>query len=127
MMVMGGALLAVERAQVEMAHPLRIAEDIDLDDLPAPDREGHDREELSFEHADHTGCAVDERRSPLKVEAREALRSTSPLFRTPAAVGGTTPAGRQARGEPLEVTVRRSRAKGVDDASLNLHVGIGGG
>jgi len=74
--------LAVKHRQIELAEPLRVAEDVDLDDLPAPDREGHDRERLSFEHADRPSGAVDERWEPEQTEAREALRATSHLLRT---------------------------------------------
>ena len=43
------AFEAVKHGQIELAEPLRVVEDVDLGDLPAPDREAHDRERLSFQ------------------------------------------------------------------------------
>src|SRR5262245_49259078 len=67
--------LAVERGEIELVEPLGVAEDVDLGDFPAPDREGQDRERLSVERADEPRSSVDERRAPQQVEIREALRS----------------------------------------------------
>jgi hypothetical protein len=61
--------LAVKHGQIESADPLRVAEDVDLDDLPAPDREGHDHERLSLERAQRPSDAVDEHRVPEQAEA----------------------------------------------------------
>jgi hypothetical protein len=44
----------VEDRQVELAEPLRVGEDVDCDDLPAPDRDGPDRERLSVAGFDGT-------------------------------------------------------------------------
>ena len=63
--------LSVEQRQVELAEPLRVAEDVDLGDLAAADRERHDRERLSFERADQTSGAVDKCWEPDQAEARE--------------------------------------------------------
>lgn len=44
---MGGCLV-VEDRQVEPAEAVGVGEDVDFDDLPAPDREAHDRDRQSF-------------------------------------------------------------------------------
>jgi hypothetical protein len=41
--------LAVEDLEVELTEPLRVGEDVDLDDLPASDRDRPDGERLSLE------------------------------------------------------------------------------
>src|SRR5262245_39493520 len=71
-----------EGGQVELAEALAVAEDVDLDDPPVPDREGHDRERLAFERADRPGQAVDEDRAPDNAEERIGLGSTSHVLRT---------------------------------------------
>src|SRR5262245_7552805 len=126
--------LAVKHGQIELAEPLRVAQDIDLDDLPAHDREGHDREQLSFEQADRPRGAVDEDRAPEKAEAREGLRLTSNLLRTAeldqsayTRFASEDHLRVEDSDEPVEVTVMRSREKGVDNASLNLHIGVRSG
>ena len=60
--------LSVEQRQIELAEPLRVAEDVDLGDLPTADRERHNRERLSFEHADQTSGAVDKHWEPDQAE-----------------------------------------------------------
>ena len=62
-------LWAVEDCEIEPAEPLRVGEDVDLDDLPAPDRDAPDRErrsagarrELSrtYRTAPHVGPVLD--------------------------------------------------------------------
>src|SRR5262249_5463366 len=129
-----GLQLAVKHGQIELAEPLRVAEDIDLDDLPAHHREGHDREQLSFEHADRPRGAVDEDRAPEKAEAREGLRLTSDLLRTAeldqstcTSVGSEDHLRVEDSDETVKVTITRSREKSVDNASLDLHVGVRSG
>src|SRR5262245_20482664 len=65
----------VKHGQIELAEPLRVVEDVDLGDVPAADRERHDRERLSFEHTDQPRGAVDEDRSPENPESGESQRS----------------------------------------------------
>jgi hypothetical protein len=47
-----------------LAEPLRLAQDVYFGDLPPTDRERHDRERLSFEHADQPSGAVDKHWEP---------------------------------------------------------------
>src|SRR6266700_1721369 len=129
--------LAVKCGHIELAQPLRVAEDIDFRDLPAPDRDGHDREQLSFQHDDQAGCAVDERRAPseleVRVREREGVRLTSHVLGTADLDHACTDVASEHdlrvedSDEPAEVTVLGSRAKGVEDPSLNLYVGVNSG
>lgn len=117
-----------------MAEPLRVGEDVDLGDLLAADREGHDRKRLSFEHADQPSGAVDKHREPEQTEALEALGATSHLLRAseldrPASQQRTAVASEdhlrvEDSDEPVEVTVACRRNKGLDDTSLNFRVGM---
>jgi hypothetical protein len=54
---------AVEDGQVELAQALRVGEDVDLDHLPAPDREARDREGPAIASRDGSRGPVDERRA----------------------------------------------------------------
>src|SRR5215510_13487926 len=128
---------AVKHCQIEVAEPFRIAEDVDLVDLPAPDREAHDRERLSFEYAEQPSGTVDKHWEPEQPEAREALRATSHLLR-PAelhrspcqhltGVDSEDHLWVEDSDEPVEVTVTRSCGKRIDDSSFNFHVGIRSG
>jgi hypothetical protein len=54
--------LVVEDRQVDEAEPIRVVEEVELDDLAASHRDGCDREQLPVEVADKPGSAVDERR-----------------------------------------------------------------
>jgi hypothetical protein len=126
--------LIVKDGQVELAEPFRVVEDVDLGDLPAADREGHDREQLRIEHADQPRHAVDERRASEQAEAREALRATSHLLRTAklercacdrTAVRAQHHLRVEDSDEPVEVTILRGCDKGVDHVSLNLTVASG--
>src|SRR5262249_15261247 len=115
----------------------RVAEEVNLGDLPAPDGEGHDRERLSFEHAEQPSGAVDKHWEPEQTEAREALRATSDLLRAAdldrsacqhrTGVDSEDHLRVENSDEPAEVTVTRCRDKRVDDTSLNFHVGIRSG
>src|SRR5262245_26413031 len=129
--------LAVKHCQIELAEPLRIAKDVDLGDLPVADRERQDRERLSFEHGDQPRDAVDQDRAPENPESREGQRSTRHVLRT-AELGRSS--GQLRTGvsseddirvedsdKPVEVTVARSHDKGVHNASLNVHMGLGRG
>src|SRR5262249_58211920 len=71
---------AVKHGQIGLAEPFRVVEDVDLGDLPAPDREAHDRERLSVEYAEQPSGTVDKHWEPDQSEAREALRATSHLL-----------------------------------------------
>jgi len=72
---------AVKHGQIELAEPHRVAEDVDLGDLPASDREAQDREGPSFEYAEQPSGTVDKYWKPQQPEAREALSATSHLLR----------------------------------------------
>lgn len=50
----------VEDGQVELAQARGVSEDVEDDDLPAPDREGADRERLAVPGRDFSWGAVDE-------------------------------------------------------------------
>src|SRR5262245_27904295 len=126
---------AAKHGQIEMAEPLRVAEDVDLGDLPAPDREAHDRERLSFKYAEQPSGTVDKHWEPEQLEAREAPRATSHLLRAAdldrsacqhlTGVGSEHHLWVEDRDEAVEVAVTRSCGKGIDDSSLNFHVRIG--
>src|SRR5262245_22422648 len=58
-LVVAGRL--VEDGQVELAEALRVAEEVHLDNLPAPHGDGPDREHLAVLERDRAGCAVDQR------------------------------------------------------------------
>jgi hypothetical protein len=120
--------LVVEDGQIELVKAVRVTHDVDLGDLPAPDREGHEREQLSSERADQPSGAIDEYRTPEQAEVRESLRLTSYLLRATHFDGRGVDSQNHLRIEdgdkPVEVTVLRSRDKGIDNAALNLHLGI---
>src|SRR5450432_1347758 len=78
---LSSVVATAQHRQIESAEALGVGEDVDLDDLAAADRERHDRERLSVEHADEPRGAVDEHGEPEQAEAREALRSASHLLR----------------------------------------------
>jgi hypothetical protein len=63
--------LAVKHRQIELAELLRLTKDVHFGDLPAADRERHDREWLPFEHAE-----------------QEAVNSTSVLEKSTDRDGG---------------------------------------
>src|SRR5215510_2195635 len=128
---------AVKHGQIGLAEPFRVVEDVDLGDLPAPDREAHDRERLSFEYAEQPSGTVDKHWEPDQPEAREAQRATSHLLR---AADFDRSACQHSTGVvseddlwiedsdgPVEVTVTRSCGKRIDDSSFNFHVGIRSG
>src|SRR5829696_4139856 len=56
-------LSVVEDRQVELAEALGVGEDVDLDDLPPPDREAHDRKRPSTRSHDDSYGSVHERQS----------------------------------------------------------------
>src|SRR5215217_167005 len=64
----------VEDRQVELAEARGVGEDIDLDDLPPPDREAHDRKRPSTRSHDDSRGSVHERRSYERGEPREGER-----------------------------------------------------
>src|SRR5262245_61160457 len=121
---------AVEHGQIELAEPRRVVEDVDLGDLPAPDREAHHRERLSFQYAEQPSGTVDKHREPEQPEAREALRAASHLLRAadldrsacqhPTGVDSEDHLWIEDSDEPVEVTVTRSRGKRIDDSSFNF-------
>src|SRR4030095_11120262 len=112
------AVEAVKHGQIELAEPLRVAEDVDFGDLPAPDREAHDRERLAFQYAEQPSATVDKRWEPEQPEAREALRAASHLLRAAdldrsawqhsPGVDSEDHLGIEDSDEPVEVTVTRS-------------------
>src|SRR5215216_8181996 len=52
----------VEDCQVELPESLRVGEEVELDDLAVPHRDGADRERLPVAEGDGPGNAVDQRR-----------------------------------------------------------------
>src|SRR4029453_14136312 len=60
----------VEDRQVELTKPLGVGEDVHLDDLPAPDGDGADRERLPVADRDGSDGAVDGGRPHDETELR---------------------------------------------------------
>src|SRR5262245_5181057 len=127
---------AAKHTQIELAEPLRVAEDVDLGDLPASDREAYDRERVSFHYAEQPSDTVDEHWEPEEPEAREALRATSHFLRAAdldrsaqhsTGVDSEDHLWVEDSDEPAEVTVTRSCSKRIDNSSFNVHVGIRSG
>src|SRR5206468_6811081 len=64
----------VEDRQVELAEPLPIGEEVELDDLAVSYRGDADRERLPIEEADRPGNAVDQRRPYVQIDPGVAER-----------------------------------------------------
>src|SRR5262249_56197780 len=118
------------------AEAVRLAEDVYFGYLPVADRERHDGERLSFEHANQPSGAVDEHREPNQTKEREAQGATSHLLRAADLDGSACMCSGidsqdhlrvEDSDEALEVTILRSRDKSVDNASLSFHTGVRSG
>src|SRR5262249_25026564 len=101
--------LAVKHCQIALAKPLRVAEEVDLGNLSAPDCEGHDREQLSFEHADQPRGAIDEDRAPEHPESRERDKTS-----------GVCPTGCRLRSGALDRRFPRSPRRDAERDVLGM-------
>src|SRR5919199_320920 len=76
-------VLIAKLCEVELDHPFGVGEEVDLDDLAVPDRDGGDRERLAVEEGDHPGGAVDERAAHGQVDPRPQQRLPGDGLRPP--------------------------------------------
>src|SRR5215216_2137572 len=120
--------------EVEPTEALGVSEYVDLDDLPAPDRETHHREWSSTRGRDESSGPVDERwlREGGKLREGECLpghgaRATDhPRRARGSAVCSEHDFRIEHRQERVEVTIPRSGEEGVDDLPLAAEIGVGG-
>src|SRR5215211_597286 len=122
----------VEDRQVELPESLRVAEEVEFDDLAIPHRDGADRERLPVAEGDGPGNAVDQRRPnvqpDLGVAERLARDRRRAAYLPQAARPEILPQDDiriEHRHEPIEVAVTRSRQKRVDNLMLRFEVRVG--
>src|SRR5215218_7373775 len=119
-------LLIVELCEVELGDPLRVGEEVELDDLPVLDRHGADGEGLAVAERDGSGGAVDERAPNGEVDAGPQERLAGDCLRPlndvrcagEAAVGPEHDVGVEHGDERVEVTLPRGRLERLDDFPL---------
>ncbi len=114
--------------QVELAKTLRVGDRADCDDLPARDRETHDRKRPPTWSHDDSRASVHERRSYERREPRKGERLAGHGGRTAnhhrgrrtqdTAVGSQHDIGVEHRDKRVEVTVAGGGEEGVDHFSL---------
>ena len=127
----------VEHARVEVAEAVGVGEDVDGDDLPAGDREAHDRHRLSMRCGDDSGDSVHHPRlravgdpgegERLPGHGRRAVDLRQSACGHGAAVGAEHHVGGEDGEERGEVTAARGGQEGVDDLALAGQIGIGTG
>jgi hypothetical protein len=122
--------------QFQLTEARRVGEDVDFDDLPAPDREAHDRKRLSpWKPRDDSRSSVHERRSCELDKRRESERllgngpRTAELPRCArrhgTAVGSDHNLWIENRQKCVEVTAARGSEESIDNFSLTGEIGIG--
>src|SRR5215216_1475679 len=123
----------VEDCQVELPESLRVGEEVELDDLAVPHRDGADRERLPVAEGDGPGNAVDQRRPYVQPDpgvAGRLARDGRGAAYLPRAADGPEILPQddirvEHRYEPIEVALTCGRQKRVDDLTLRFEVRIG--